>query len=147
MAERTDMFDIDNKTPEQARQAIWDKFIEYKVVCDNKTVIRTEFSQRTSEFVTAVIPAPVSCSLKGFCNYVGMTEQNFYEYYAKKPQLESVIARIKEVCELDAREKFENGTINSRLAGLWMSNYGYSTKSESKNEVKNSVVIVDDLDE
>jgi hypothetical protein len=54
---------------------------------------------------------------------------------------------MKEECEIDARQKFENNTLNSRLAGLWMSNYGYSTKSESKEEIKNSVVIVDDLDE
>lgn len=144
MAKRTDVFNIDNKP---LAQAVWEKYLEYKEHCNSRTVTRTEFSQRTSEFVTAVIPAPVTCTLKGFCNFVGMTEQNFYKYYASKKQLESVIARIKEDCELDAREKFENGTVNSRLAGLWMSNYGYSTKSESKEEVRNSVVIVDDLDE
>ena len=76
-----------------------------------------------------------------------MTEQNFYATYNKNERFELVIARMKEECETDARRKFENNTINSRLAGLWMSRYGYSTKSESKEEVRNSVVIVDDMDE
>ncbi len=144
MAKNTEVFKVDGKT---LGQAIWDKFLEYKEVCDSKTVTRTEFSQRESRFVTAVIPAPISCTVKGFCNYVGMTEQNFYQTYANRKGIELVIARIKDECEMDVREKFENGTINSRLAGLWMSHYGYTTKSESKDEVKNSVVIVDDLDE
>ena len=120
---------------------------QYKAVCDSKTVTRTEFSQRTSSFVTAVIPSPVTYTIKGFCIYIGMTEQNFFATYTKNKKFELVIARMKEECEADARQKFENGTINSRLAGLWMSHYGYSTKSESKEEIKNSVVIVDDLDE
>lgn len=128
-------------------KAMEDAWEQYKMECDSKTVTRTEFSQRLSQFVTAVIPSPVTYTIKGFCIFVGMTEQNFYETYAKNKKFELVIARMKEECESDARQKFENGTINSRLAGLWMSNYGYSTKSESKEEIKNSVVIVDDLDE
>jgi hypothetical protein len=128
-------------------QAMADAWEQYKEICDNKTVTRTEFSQRTSSFVTAVIPSPVTYTIKGFCIYIGMTEQNFFATYTKNRKFELVIARMKEECEADARQKFENGTINSRLAGLWMSHYGYSTKSESKEEIKNSVVIVDDLDE
>lgn len=124
-----------------------DAFMEFKEDCDKRTVVRTEFCQRSGEFVTATIPAPITATKKKFALYLGMTEKNFYETYGKNEKFQSVIARITEMCELDAREKFENGTINSRLAGLWMSNYGYSTKTESKEEIKNSVVIVDDLDE
>lgn len=131
----------------ESDQMMLEKWEEYKDYCDSRTVTRTEFSQRTSEFVTAVIPAPVTYTVKGFCVYIGMTETNFYLTYDRDEAFKSVIARMKEECEIDARQKFENNTLNSRLAGLWMSNYGYSTKSESKNEVKNSVVIVDDLDE
>lgn len=99
----------------------------YKDYCDNKTVVRTEFSQKMSEFITAVIPAPVTYTIKGFCKFIKMTEANFYATYNSKKKFESVIARMKEECEVDAREKFENNTLNSRLAGLWMSNYGYTT--------------------
>jgi hypothetical protein len=97
--------------------------------------------------VTAVIPAPVTYTIKGFCKFIGMSEANFYITYDRNEKFKSVITRMKEECEVDAREKFENGTINSRLAGLWMSNYGYSTKAETNMEMKNKVVIVDDLDE
>lgn len=130
-------------TPKSMAEA-WEK---YKVYCDSQTAIRTEFSQKTSEFVTAVIPAPITYTVKGFCIHNGMTEQNFYATYNKNERFESVIARMKEECEIDARRKFENNTINSRLAGLWMSNYGYTTKAESKDEIRSSVVIVDDMDE
>lgn len=127
-------------------KAMYDAWESFKYYCDHKTVTRTEFSQRSSEFVTAEIPSPVTYTIKGFCNYIGMTETNFYLTYNSNEKFKSVIARMKEECEVDAREKFENGTLNSRLAGLWMSNYGYTTKAESNMELKNKVVIVDDLD-
>lgn len=130
-----------------SEKQMMDAFEKFYEECNSKTVVRTEFCQKSGEFVTAVIPAPITATKKKFALYLGMTEANFYETYGKNKKFESVIARITEICELDAREKFENGTINSRLAGLWMSNYGYTTKSESKEEIKNSVVIVDDLDE
>ena len=127
----------------KALETAWN---EYKQYCDTRTVVTTAFSQKTSEFVTAEIPKPVTYTIKGFCNWAGLTEQAFYALYDKEQKLESVIACMKEECEIDAREKFENGTIDSRLAGLWMSNYGYSTKTDNKTEVKNRVVIVDDMD-
>lgn len=128
-------------------KTMWERWVEFKEYCDKKTVVRTEFSQKTGEFITAVIPAPITYTIKGYCVFIGMTEANFYATYDKNEKFELVIARMKAECEVDAREKFENNTINSRLAGLWMSHYGYTTKAESKEEVKNTVVIVDDLDE
>ena len=38
---------------------------------------------------------------------------------------------MREECEVDARKKFELQIIPSQLAGLWMSNYGYSMKNDS----------------
>lgn len=108
-------------------KAMWEKWERFKAYCDSRTVTRTEFSQKSSEFVTAEIPAPVTYTIKGFCKYIAMTETNFYLTYDKNDKFKSVIARMKEECEIDAREKFENNTLNSRLAGLWMSNYGYTT--------------------
>lgn len=121
-------------TPKKMRK-LWE---EYKVVCDEKTVKRTEFSAKQGEFITATIPAPVTYTIKGFCLWIGMTEQNFYATYNQKVEFESVIACMKDECEIDAREKFENNTISSRLAGLWMSNYGYSTATKVEAEVETS---------
>lgn len=126
----------------KALETAWN---EYKSFCDNKTVVTTAFSQKSGDFVTAEIPKPVTYTIKGFCNYVGMTEQAFYSLYDKEEKLELVIACMKEECEIDAREKFENGTIDSRLAGLWMSHYGYSTKADSNISADVGVTIIDDL--
>lgn len=38
---------------------------------------------------------------------------------------------MKEECEVDARKKFELSIIPSQLAGLWMSKYGYTTKTDT----------------
>ena len=117
-----------------AEKAMQDKWNEFKAYCDNATVTKTEFSQRTSEFITATIPSPITYTIKGFCNYIGMTEQNFYATYANNPRFELVIARMKEECEVDVRKKFENNTLNPRLAGLWMSRHGYTTNVTAEVE-------------
>lgn len=116
----------------EALAEAWEK---YKVFCDNKTVIRTEFSQKLGEFITATIPHPVTYDICGFCSWAGTTRQNFYATYAKKSSFDTVIACMKEDCERDARQKFENGTVPSQLAGLWMSNFGYTTKEKVDSDV------------
>lgn len=118
---------------------------EFKAYCDGKTVVTTSFSQRDGRFVTEEIPHPITYTIKAFCSYVGFTQQAFFDLYDKDPKLEPVIARMKQECEIDAREKFENGTIDSRLAGLWMSNYGYSVKTDASVNSNVGVTIIDDF--
>lgn len=113
-------------------KSLSEKWEEYKQYCDSQTVVRTEFSQRSAEFVTQKIPSPITYTIKGFALYCGMTEQNFYLTYSKDPKLELVIARMKDECEQDARRKFENGTLPTQLSGLWMSHYGYTTNQNQK---------------
>ena len=126
---------------EMALEKAWDEFKQY---CDSKTVVTTSFSQKSGEFVSAVVPHPVTYTIKGFCGWCGITESGFYDLYNKDQKLESVIARMKQDCETDAREKFENGTLDSRLAGLWMSNYGYTTSTKVEADVS-PIVIKDDV--
>lgn len=114
---------------------------EYKESCDNATVVQTTFSQKDGKYITANIPHPVTYTFKGFANFAGMTETNFYETYREKKGFKSVIACMKEECELDARKKFENGTLDSRLAGLWMSNHGYTTNVDQKVDADMSLNI------
>ena len=120
-------------------------WVEFKEYCDSKTVVTTAFSQKTGGFVTATVPHPITYTIKGFCAYAGLTEQAFYDLYNKEEKLELVIARMKQDCEIDAREKFENGTLDSRLAGLWMSHYGYTTKTDTEVKSNVGVTIIDDL--
>ena len=118
----------------RSAKQMWEAWEQYKRECDNKTVSVTEFSAKNSEFVTADIKRPVSCTITGFADFCDMTRQNFYATYAHNPKFDTVIARIAEKCETDAREKFEQGSLDPRLAALWMSNYGYSTKPPESEE-------------
>lgn len=128
------------KSPKQMEN-MW---LEYKDYCNNRTVVTTAFSQKTGEFITAQIPKPVTYNIKGFCNYIGLTERDFYAVYDKDEKFQSVIMRMKDECEVDAREKFENGTLDSRLAGLWMSNFGYSTTAKVEADITPVVIGGDD---
>ena len=127
------------------QEALWESYLTYKDNCNGRTVLKTAFSQKEGKFVTQEVPHPVTVTKKGFCAFLGMSEQNFYAVYAKDPEFELVIARIDLDCEIDAREKFENGTLDSRLAGLWMSHYGYTQKTDAQVNNSVDVTIIDDL--
>lgn len=133
------------ESPEQMEK-LWE---EYKEICDNKTVKRTEFSQKLGEFVTSEIPSPVSYTVLGFCCYLDMGRSRFYDTYKEDDSYRDIVSRIERECEIDVREKFENKTIPSQLSALWMSKYGYSVKNEQ--EIKGNIPVVisgeDDLSE
>lgn len=124
-----------------ALEAAWE---EYKEYCDNKTVIKTGFSQKDG-FVTSEVPSPITYTIKGFALWAKMTERNFYTTYREKEKFKPVIERMKDECEQDAREKFEQGAIESKLAGIWMANYGYTTNINQMVDME-QVVIVDDME-
>ena len=72
--------------------------------------------------------------------FAGISRAAFYEYYGDNPKYVDTVTRMKEECEVDARKKFELQVIPSQLAGLWMSNYGYTTKTDTN--VSGSVPVV-----
>lgn len=123
-----------------------EKWEEYKDWCDSQTVVRTEFCQKTASFVTAEIPAPITYTIMGFANYLGMTQENLYLTYflnkKRKPVFSPVHAMIKDECEQDARKKFENGTLKSQLSGLWMSKYGYTTDTKAEIKTPEPVIFI-----
>ncbi|MBQ8920316.1 MAG: hypothetical protein IJ056_09460 [Acidaminococcaceae bacterium] len=104
---------------------MWEK---YKERCDNRSIVVFDHNKKTGDYDVNEVIHPVTYTIKGFAVFLGMTEQNFYSTYSKNPKFEYVIARVREECEVDTREKFELGMINPKLAGLWMSKYGYSTR-------------------
>ena len=130
-------------------KALEEAWEEYKDKCDNKKVVAHEFSAKNSEFVTDVLRRSITYTIEGFCVYIGLARSKFYETYAEDERYGDTVTRMREECEVDARTKFETGQIPTQLAGLWMSNYGYTTKTEAKANVTGTqqVVIVDDLDE
>ncbi len=109
-------------------EELWE---EYKQNCDNRTVLTHDFSSKNSEFVSAKLQRSVTYTIEGFCVFIGIARSTFYEIYANDEKFSDTVTRMREECEIDAREKFELGIIPSQLAGLWMSNYGYSTKTDS----------------
>lgn len=123
----------------RSASSMWDAWCEYKNDCDSRTKSVTSFSQREGRHITEIIPAPVSYSFKGFCLYVGMTEANFNATYehSNKDKFESVIARMKDECEIDTKEKLETGQIESRLSGILLSRYGYSTSVKTETDLTN----------
>ena len=130
-------------------KALEEAWAEYKLYCDHQSVLTHEFSAKNSEFVSKKLQKSITYTIEGFCAYIGLSRSKFYETYAEDERYGDTVTRMREECEVDARTKFETGQIPTQLAGLWMSNYGYTTKTEAKANFSGTqqVVIVDDLDE
>jgi hypothetical protein len=88
----------------------------------------------------------VTFTIEGFCDFADISRQAFHEHYADNKRFVDIVTRIREACEVDARKKFELGVIPSQLSGLWMSKYGYTTKTDSNITGAVPVVIRDDLE-
>ena len=127
-------------------KALEDAWEEYKTDCNSREVLTHDFSSKNSEFVSAKLKRSVTYTIEGFCVFIGLARSKFYETYSEDDKFRDTVRRMREECEIDAREKFELGVIPSQLAGLWMSNYGYSTKMDST--VTGAVpVVIDGSDE
>lgn len=117
---------------------------EYKAWCNSQKAITHGFSAKNSEFVTAELPRSTTYTIEGFCVWAGLSRSAFYDTYGGSGAFSDTVTRMREECEVDARMKFELGEIDAKLAGLWMSRYGYSTRSET--DLSGAVpVILDDL--
>lgn len=115
------------KTP----KALADAWEQYKDWCDDREVLAHDFSSKNSEFVSAKLKHSVTYTIEGFCAWAGIARSNFYETYAGDGPFRDTVTRMREECEVDARMKFELGVIDTRLAPLWMSRHGYSTRTET----------------
>lgn len=122
-------------------KAMEDAWAEFKDWCDHQTVLVHDFSAKNSEFVSAELTKSITYTIEGFCVWLGISRSAFYAYYDDDKRFVDIVTRIREECELDARRKFELGVIPPNLAGLWMSKYGYSTKTEQSVSVPEPVVI------
>lgn len=109
-------------------KALSDAWEEYKTWCDSRPTMTHGFSSKNSQFVSKRLQRSVTYTIEGFCAHAGITRQSFYETYPAR--FPDTFTRMREECEVDSRMKFELGIIDSRLAPLWMSRYGYSTKTE-----------------
>ena len=113
---------------------------EYKAWCNDRPVLTHEFSSKNSEFVSAELRRSITYTIEGFCVYIGLARSAFYQIYGEDERFSDIVTRMKEECEIDARMKFELGVIDPKLAGLWMSKHGYTTKTDTN--VSGSVPVV-----
>lgn len=113
---------------EKVLKEVWE---EYKAECDNQLVLTHDFSSKNSEFVSKELKRSITYTIEGFCVYAGISRAAFYERYADNDKFADIVTRMKEECEVDARKKFELSMIPPQLAGLWMSKYGYTTKTDT----------------
>lgn len=114
----------------KALAAAWE---QYKAWCDDQKVLTHDFSAKNSEFVSAELKRSVTYTIEGFCVWAGIARQSFYDTYNGDKRFSDIVTRMREECEVDARMKFELGVIDTKLAPLWMSKHGYSTKQEDSH--------------
>jgi hypothetical protein len=124
--------------------ALWEKWCEFKEYCDNQDVLTHEFSNKHGEFVSATLSRSRSYTIEGFCSFLKMARSAFYANYANNDKFKDIVTLMREECENDVRGKFELGQIPPQLAHLWMSKFGYSTKTENDISVE-AVNIIDDI--
>ena len=124
----------------RSAKALADAWKEFKVECDThtKTVIKhVDFESAdgvSSTTSTTEISAPLTYTIVGFCVFLGLSKSTWYSTYEHDDRFSDIVARIHAECEADVRGKFETGEINSRLAPLWMSKFGYGAKVETTQE-------------
>ena len=114
----------------------------YKKYCDEYTVTRHTEEDGRARIVR--VSSPITYTIDGFCVHEGITRQAFYRNYASVDPFCDVFEKMRAECEVDARVKFETGRIPSKLAPLWMSRYGYSSKP-TEAESETDIVRFEDL--
>ena len=123
-------------------KALAEKWEEFKIYCDNYTTTKskdTTFIDADGEQHTEseqTISTPITYTIVGFCVFLNLSKSTWYATYENDPRYADIVAKIHAECEADVRTKFETGVINTRLAPLWMSKYGYGAKLETTNEHK-----------
>ena len=119
-------------------QTLWE---EYKLECDNHMVCRSQYNKDTGRVDNVFMCAPRTYTIKGFCIFVGLTESSFDRTYRSDELYSDILELMDMETEIDARGKFEDGSINAKLAALWMGRHkGYSVKQET--EVKSAVPVI-----
>lgn len=124
------------KTPKELEEA-WKEYCNY---CINHKGKETAFSSKLGKFITAEVPKPISPSIKGFCQHIGLVRQALYKTYENKKGFCDTFTRMREEEEVLTLMLYETGQLPPQLAPLRLSQYGYSTKI--KNDVKVAVPVV-----
>ena len=123
------------KSPDDMLKA-WE---DYKKKCDSHTTVNTEFSAKESRFVTQKVNRPLTYTLDGFYIDLGITKQTFHLTYADDEKYSDVVSHIREECRFNQRQRFEDGTLDTRLAGLWLGKYVDDYKMPAQQQDKGEI--------
>ena len=85
---------------------------------------------------------PKTPTMIGFGLYCNIGKTCLYDNYLNKEEYTDVVSDIRSSSEEIHRQLFEQGEIPTQLSGLWMSNFGYSTKVDS-NVVAEQIIKVE----
>lgn len=123
---------------------------DYKQDCDNQMVMTHNFDSKAGDYVSKPLQHKTTYTVEGFCAFLGISRASFYANYAQNDAFSDAVTLIRELCEVDARRKFELGVIPSNLAGLWMSNYGYTKQPAARAddaEINSGIVLMPEVED
>jgi len=122
------------KTPARLMQ-LWE---DYKTECrqtrteeeveETYTDLTTGNSTTTARMIKR--RTPVTPTWTGFAGFIGMSRNGLDQIYRTDPEFSETIQIILDEQEQIARRAFETGTLNAKLAPLWMSRHGYTLKQD-----------------
>lgn len=122
--------------PEYTPDELKTKWEDYKK--SRQDNMRTETYWSDGKKHAIEVPRPLPYFIKGFCIFIGQTEQNFYKTHDKNPKLVELVTRMRMECEMSKVDAFIKEDAPSQIAGLILSKHGYTTKVEQKSEVTNT---------
>ncbi len=122
-------------TPDEIEKR-WEK---YKAKCDGNvkkrqvtTTTTDADGNKVKETTVSNVLAPLTYTIDGFCLFLPLSRRLWADYREDEDYAE-VCERIEDECKDNARARFEDGTLNTRLAGIWLGRYPeYRTQQETK---------------
>lgn len=122
-------------TPDEIEKR-WEK---YKAKCDGNvkkrqvtTTTTDADGKKVKETTVSDVLAPLTYTIDGFCLFLPLSRRLWADYREDEDYAE-ICERIEDECKDNARARFEDGTLNTRLAGIWLGRYPeYRTQQETK---------------
>lgn len=135
-------------TPDEIEKR-WEK---YKAKCDGNikkrqvtTTTTDADGKKVKETTVSNVLAPLTYTIDGFCLFLPLSRRLWADY-REDEDYRDICERIEDECKDNARARFEDGTLNTKLAGIWLGRYPeYRTQQETKITGGVPVVIQDDL--
>ncbi len=118
---------------------IAEKWEKYKAKCDGNvkkrqvtTTTTDADGKKVKETTVSDVLSPLTYTIDGFCLFLPLSRRLWADYREDEDYAE-ICERIEDECKDNARARFEDGTLNTRLAGIWLGRYPeYRTQQETK---------------